>query len=212
MADTQALTHSWQRRAFMKAAATLSLLTATSPTLLLSGCAQDDAPTDKQRDLMKRVSEIVLPRTETKGAGDVGAGDFVILALAHGLDGARKPLDPKAAGQFSSDVLRNDGSLRHVKWLETELNTRAKGHFIELSANQQTEVLFVLDQLAFAEGAGDNPWKLIKGLILTGYYTSEEGGSNELRYELVPGRWDPDIPLKPGDRAWSSDWTAVEFG
>ena len=30
--------------------------------------------------------------------------------------------------------------------------------------------------------------------------------------KLVPGRWDPDLPLKPTDRAFSSDWTAVDFG
>ena len=73
-------------------------------------------------------------------------------------------------------------------------------------------MLAKLDGEAFAEGAQDHPWKVIKGLILTGYYTSEVGGSKELRYELVPGRWDPDLPLKPTDRAFSSDWTAVDFG
>jgi hypothetical protein len=51
-----------------------------------------------------------------------------------------------------------------------------------------------------------------QGLILTGYYSSEAGASKELQYNLIPGRWDADIPLKPGDRAYSSDWTAVEFG
>ena len=48
-------------------------------------------------------------------------------------------------------------------------------------------------------------------LILTAYYTSETGGSRELQYELVPGKWEPDLPFVPGSRAWSSDWTAVEF-
>jgi len=52
----------------------------------------------------------------------------------------------------------------------------------------------------------------VKGLILTGYYTSEVGGARELRYELVPGRYDPKVPITPETRAWSSDWTAVDFG
>ena len=42
-------------------------------------------------------------------------------------------------------------------------------------------------------------WPTIKGLILIGYYTSEIGASQELRYVLVPGRFDPDVKLEPGD-------------
>lgn len=72
--------------------------------------------------------------------------------------------------------------------------------------------LAALDAAAFAPDAPPSPWKAIKGLILTGYYTSEVGGSVELNYELVPGAWRPDIPLEPGQRAYSSDWTAVDFG
>ena len=44
-----------------------------------------------------------------------------------------------------------------------------------------------------------------------GYYTSEAGATQELRYTLVPGRWDPDVPLKPGDRGSSSDWVGQTF-
>jgi hypothetical protein len=44
-----------------------------------------------------------------------------------------------------------------------------------------------------------------------GYYTSEIGASQELQYQLVPGRFDPDLPVKPGDRAWSSDWIGQGF-
>jgi len=86
----------------------------------------------------------------------------------------------------------------YLGWLEGEL-TR---HGDDLAA---------LDKEAFSSRE-PSPWKTIKALILVGYYTSEAGASQELRYELVPGRWDADIPLSPSDRAWSSDWTAVDFG
>jgi hypothetical protein len=33
----------------------------------------------------------------------------------------------------------------------------------------------------------------------------------ELQYNLVPGRWDPDVPVKPGDRGSSSDWVGQTF-
>ena len=69
-----------------------------------------------------------------------------------------------------------------------------------------------VDADAYAPDVREHPWRTLKGLILTGYYTTEVGGAQELQFELVPGRFDPDLPLKPGARAFSSDWTAVDFG
>lgn len=199
----------WNRRDFMGAAALLALaIGVPAAAVRLTDLAPADAPSDRQRMLMKQVSQLVLPRTGTPGAGEVGAGDFAIVALAHGLDGARKPLaEPGAYARF----LRNDGSLRHVAWLEKELDSRASGDFLGAKPQDQTALLAALDAAAY-ESRDDHPWKTVKSLILTGYYTSEVGGAQELQYAHVPGRFDPDLPLTPGYRAWSSDWTAVDFG
>jgi len=111
-----------------------------------------------------------------------------------------------------SGYSRPDGSLRYLDWLEDELDRRGGGDFPAARPAVQEAALRGLDTDAFADSAGGHPWRTIKALILTGYYTSEIGGSKELNYELVPGRWDPDVPLKPGAHAYSSDWTAVDFG
>jgi len=69
-----------------------------------------------------------------------------------------------------------------------------------------------LDKAAFANEIPEaKDWKAIKQAILMGYYTSETGASKELRYELVPGRFDSDIPWHKGDRAWSSNWGGNSF-
>lgn len=44
-----------------------------------------------------------------------------------------------------------------------------------------------------------------------GYYTSETGASKELRYELIPGRFDPDIAVTRQFRALSNDWTGLSI-
>ena len=107
------------------------------------------------------------------------------------------------------DVKRQKTSARGSK----HRNVRAGSPTFRLAAAiRRAALLTALDAEAFAPGAGDHPWKAIKAAILTGYYTSEIGASQELQYEHVPGRFDPDLPLTPGYRAWSSDWTAVEFG
>ncbi len=73
-----------------------------------------------------------------------------------------------------------------------------------------------VDRRAFSQSAASDAmlgqWRTLKALLLIGYYTSEVGASQELRYDLVPARFDPDVPLQPRDRAWSSDWTGVKFG
>jgi len=202
----------WRRRDFARAAALLALAAGVpAGTVGATIRADDEAPSRRRRALMKEVSQRVLPRTTTPGAGDVGVGDFVILALAHGLDQSRAPV-ASASVPALARFLRRDGSLRQLDWLEAELDRRAKGDFLRAPLGVRTAILTRLDAEAFAPATQDDPWKTIKGLILTGYYTSEVGGSQELRYELVPGRWDPDVPLAPDARAFSSDWTAVDFG
>jgi len=177
----------------------------------LSRRPQGDTPTDRQRKLIGDVSQLVIPATDTPGAGDIGVGDFVILALVHGLEGSRSPASATAMPNLSG-YSRPDGSLRYLDWLEDELDRRAGGDFPGARPAAREAALRALDTEAFAESAAGHPWRTIKALILTGYYTSEVGGSQELRYELVPGRWDADLPAAPDARAFSSDWTAVDFG
>lgn len=204
----------WNRRDFLEGAGLLALvLGIPAAAVRLSGLDRAEAPSERQFALLREVSQLVIPRTDTPGAGEVGAGAFVALALVHGLDGTR---DPAPEGLLPR---RADGSLDHAAWLERELDRRANGDFLSLPPDGRHATLAALDAEAFPQGpppqqppAPPSPWRAIKGLILTGYYTSQAGGAEELRYQLVPGRWEPDLPLKPGDRAWSSDWTAVEFG
>lgn len=210
MTKTQA--GGWDRRDFLGGAALLALaLGLPIAAVKLSDLPADEAPTDRQRLLLREVSQLVIPRTATAGAGDVGAGDFVILALAHGLEKSRVVLPQGAAADYLPHR-RADGSLDQVRWLEAALDKRAGGDFLKQGAAQRSQALAALDAEAYAEGVKDHPWRTVKALILTGYYTSEVGGSKELHFELVPGRYDPDLPVTPETRAYSSDWTAVDFG
>ena len=203
----------WDRRSFLGGAALLALVIGVPVAgVALSDLDEDDAPTKRQRVLMKQVSQLVLPATGTPGAGDVGVGDFVILALAHGLDGTRDPAGSSEMPWAFPEYRRRDGSLRYVGWLEHTLDLAANGDYLRRSDEEKHRVLAALDAEAFAEGNDTHPWRKLKGLILTGYYTSRVGGSEELRFELVPGRFDPVVPMGPDTRAWSNDWTAVEFG
>lgn len=203
----------WNRREFTAGAALLALaLGIPAAGVKLTDLDAADLPSDRQRRLIVEVSDLVIPRTDTPGAMDVGVGDFVVLALAHGLSGTRAPMASETITASVAPFRRRDGSLRHLAWLEHMLDRAAGGDFLRHGQAERASLLTALDAEAFAQGAPPSPWTAIKGLILTGYYTSEAGGSQELRYELVPGKWEWDIPLTPEMRAFSSDWTAVDFG
>lgn len=167
--------------------------------------------TPEQVQLINDVAQITLPRTKTPGAGDAEVGEFVALALAHGLDGTRAPAAGSAMPATLERHTRSDGTLDYLDWLDWRLNSGIFSAYLSRSVEERTAAVAAIDDEAFAEGAEGSPWIKLKGLILTGYYTSQIGATQELQYELVPGRFDPDLPYVPGTPAWSSDWTAVEF-
>ena len=165
---------------------------SVAATAFLWGCAESGQPAKlsaAQMKILSQVANLVIPRSDTPGAVDAGVPAFVALALAHGLGGTA---DPKAPGAPP----KND----YGAWLEKSVGS------------DPAAILPAIDAAAFAKDAPPSPWKTIKGLILTGYFTSEAGATKALRYELIPGRFNPDIPLNPGDKSWASDWTAVDFG
>lgn len=202
----------WNRRKFLGGAALLALVVGLPLAAIeLDVFGGDAAPSERQRLLLRTVSQLVIPRTDTPGAGDVAVGDFVLLALAHGLEKSRLPLADDAEPELQK-FRRGDGSLDHAGWLEAALDARAGGDFLGRAPSAQVQALAALDAAAFAEGVKFHPWRTVKALVLTGYYTSEAGAAQELQFELVPGRYDPDLAVTPQTRAFSSDWTAVDFG
>lgn len=161
---------------------------------------------ESEKLLLARLSDLVIPTTDTPGAVAVGVPAFLELALLHGLDETAPPV----SGTVRMANYR--GGFPMLEQVARDLNRKASGSFLSLKPDRQHDVLAAYDADAFAGEKPDHSWKKLKALILTGYYTSEVGASRELQYELVPGRWEPDLPLPPNNRSWSSDWTAVDFG
>jgi hypothetical protein len=46
-------------------------------------------------------------------------------------------------------------------------------------------------------------FRMMKELTLLGYFTSEIGCKQAQRYAETPGKYDPCVPYKPGDKAWA---------
>lgn len=144
-------------------------------------------PADAAPPLVDFVCDQTIPQTDTPGALAVGVPQFLRLAVQHGLAGAKPDL---------------------LEALASELDHAAGGHYSDLSTAEKVRVLTRHDQACFEGGrpSGTHAWPTVKRLILIGYYTSEAGGSHELRYELDPGGFQADLPYKAGERAYLNDW------
>ena len=71
---------------------------------------------------------------------------------------------------------------------------------LQLSPQQRTEVIAAYD----AEHFSKPPYSILKNLVLRLYYFSEIGAMQELRYEHVPGAWEPAVKVTAETRTWAS--------
>ena len=90
---------------------------------------------------------------------------------------------------------------------EIEVTARQKdpAGIVKLPPAQQLEVVAAYDRAKMADPA----YKKFKGRILSLYYISEPGATQELRYEHVPGAWEPSIAVTSDTRGYALD---VSFG
>ena len=161
--------------------------------LTLAACGESEpAARIASPGFLDRLAELTIPTTKTPGAGAAGVSAFVDRALSNGLF---------------------EGGAETVALLEGALDRSNAGVlFMRAPAERQAALLAAFDRQAFADARpqddGAKAWRSVKQAIIYGYYTSEAGASVELTYELVPGRYDPDIPLEPGAGYLSNNWMA----
>jgi hypothetical protein len=81
--------------------------------------------------------------------------------------------------------------------------------FMSATPAERLALLRKLDaeQLQFMHTAkSDEPahyFRMIKELSLLGYFTSEIGYNQAMRYVETPGRFDPCTPHSPGEKTWA---------
>ncbi|RZJ93926.1 MAG: gluconate 2-dehydrogenase subunit 3 family protein, partial [Brevundimonas sp.] len=91
-----------------------------------------------------------------------------------------------------------DGALDAV---DAWSRTKSGKDLAQLSPADLDTVVAAYDADAFSRG--DWPYRRLKDLIVTTYYTTEAGATQELRYELAPGVWEASIPADASTRCWA---------
>ncbi len=162
---------------------------------VLSGCEPSEAPWDPrtltktQDEIIQVITDMIIPRTETPGANDVRVNRFIDMILSDWAEDEDRIRFLAGFTQFSELCQKNYGK-----------------PFLEMDNKQQSELLTKLDKEgveARLNDVEDLPFfAIIKEMTLVGYYTSEAGATQELRYKPVPIYYDGCVPVEDVGRTW----------
>lgn len=128
---------------------------------------------DRDFATISRITELIIPATDTPGAVEAGVPEYIDFVLSRNTD---------------QQLVVADG----LRWLDAEAARLETGRtFGALSEDQQLSMLIPLCEAADAPWVPGKPMKprnvqffaLIKGLTADGYYTSRIGLIEELGYK-----------------------------
>ena len=117
-----------------------------------------------QLNVIAAIADIIIPQTDTPSASQAKTHFYIDLYL--------------------HEFLTESKRIEFLQDLET-LYKPLPG-FLSLSKNEQTQVVQRLDDQLHSDNE-NKTYKKLKELIVIGYYTSEIGGTQELKYDPVPG-------------------------
>ena len=134
--------------------------------------------TPAQFAVLAEFADTMIPRTDTPGAKDAGVPEAMDALMTNWASAERQEQMRGLVDQIGGAGLLSAGQgparLALVKKIDAE---RLK--------------------------AGDPVYGRFKELLLTLYYLSEAGATKELRYELIPGKWEPAVTIGTDTRAWA---------
>lgn len=136
--------------------------------------------TANEMALVSRLSDLIIPRTETPGALDVNVPGY---------------LDALMSDWASSET---QNTHREALQMITARLDAATGDFMAAGDSEAISTLVELDRAAFEDGAGLGGYRSLKGYITQAYFATEEGALQELKWVAVPGRWDPGVDVSTG--------------
>lgn len=142
---------------------------------------------DPQRKLVAVIAETIIPETDTPGAIQAGVPGWIESIV--------QDCFTEADQQIIVEGLAG---------IETRSSTSFQKSFGELTTIQRIELLTALEKESKKVKGGQGSFiRMFKDLTKFTYASSELGATKAFEFHLVPGRWDPAMPVKPGQKAYS---------
>lgn len=167
-------------------------LSATTLTAVFTHCAskKEDLVAEGllflnrgQYQTITAIADRIIPRTDTPGAIDAAVPEFIDMMLFDCYREADKKRFLSGLEGFSNS-LEKDISNYSDEQLEAALTEYEKA--VRQDSDRKEEAFFI---------------RTVKELTLLGFFTSEPGATQALRYVAVPGKYEACIPIDE-NRAW----------
>lgn len=167
-----------------------------SGMFIKSGCTSTAEQVNKlftqsQINLLNEIADTIIPETDTPGAGVANVGEFMAIVVTD-------------CYSLQEQKVFVDG----IEELDKVCHHEFGKKFIECDQKQRTRLLTMLDaeqKVHMENKKNDNPahyFRMMKELTLLGFFTSETGATQTLRYIKIPGKYDGCVVYGNGDRAW----------
>lgn len=182
--------------------------------VFLTGCTSGGSSasgfTPENIALLDEIGETILPATDIPGAKATQIGEFMKVivtdcytdaqqkAFGDGLAGineACKKLNGK--GFMDCDAAQRKTFLVSLEKEAKEYNKQRDEK--DKPAREKAEKTMDPDYV----GSPSHYYTMMKQLTLWGYFSSEIGSKQALRFLPIPGRYDGALPYKKGDKAWA---------
>ena len=146
--------------------------------------------TQGRDEMVAAIAELIIPQTDTPGARQAQVHEFIDVMLTDWYGAEERDRFLLGLAEVDDRAIASRGAA-----------------FMQLEEAGRHALLLELDAEAFggAEGVpgGDPPFfRTMKSLTLLGYYTSEVGGTQELR-QMPMGEYRGDVPFDEIGRAWA---------
>jgi hypothetical protein len=219
-----------RREAVIRVTAILGGVALVGGNALLTGCREKEQPpntdaafTNDEIAFLDEVAETILPQTSTPGAKAAKTGAFMALMVRDTYDARDRKIFRDGIGAIDQathkahnvsfmdatpqqrvSVLealdRDQKSFMEAR--EEAMRKKAEEHL----PDQRKEAAPGADvgaATAITEEPPSHYFRMMKELALLGYFTSEIGCTQALRYVEAPGRYDPCVPYHKGEKAWA---------
>ncbi len=172
---------------------------------------------------LDEVAETILPETSTPGAKAAKTGALMALMVTDSYsprdqqvfrEGMRKIDEATRQAHGASFMAAAPAQrLAVLEVLDREQKAQSDARREERKKkaeaflpDQRKEAAPAADASAAAAITADPPahyFRMMKELALLGYFTSEIGCTQAQRYVESPGRFEPCVPYRPGEKAWA---------
>jgi gluconate 2-dehydrogenase gamma chain len=183
--------------------------TLTGPILagLMQGCKakpqlgyKPQLFNEDQAVLVAELAEIIIPKTDTPGAKDVGVPAFIDGMVFEVFPADARDNFMKGLASFNEDAKKEYGDNFAECTIEQKNAFVKKQH--DALAGDKTD----RSQAWYKSGGkAAKPFIIeMKELTLVGYFTSEAGATQTLQYNQVPGPFKGCVPLSEVGKTWAT--------